>query len=85
MPPKPPGGKYAVQIAARNSEAEARALIDDMRAKYPRAAGAAMGGRSNASPADKASAYRVMVGPLATRGQAAKLCADLKAKAPSAF
>lgn len=81
---QPPGGKYAVQIGARGSEAEARAFIDEMRAKHP-----VLLGRQWAEihrvDLPQGPTYRVMVGPLATAQQANQLCAGLKAQGAECF
>jgi len=84
MLPKPPGGKYAVQIGARRSETEARALIDEMRAKYPRLL-AQQWAEIHRVDLPQGSTYRVMVGPLATSQQAAQLCDGLKAQGAECF
>jgi len=81
---KPPGGKYAVQIGARRSEAEARALIEEMRAKYPRLLGRQWA-EIHRVDLPQGSTYRVMVGPLATSQQATQLCDGLKAQGAECF
>ena len=80
----PPPGKFGVQIAACNSEADARAFIDDMRAKHP-ALLAQQWATIQRVALPKGVVYRVMIGPLATAEQAQKLCAGLKAKGAECF
>jgi len=81
---KPPGGKYAVQIGARRSEAEARALIDEMRAKHPLLLGRQWA-EIHRVDLPQGPTYRVMVGPLATSQQANQLCNGLKAQGAECF
>ncbi len=80
----PPAGKFAVQIGARRSEAEARALIDEMRAKYPVLLGQKWAEIHRVN-LPQGAMYRVMVGPLATSQQAAQLCDGLKAQGVECF
>lgn len=75
----PPVGKFGVQIAARRSEAEARAAIDEMRAKFPSLLGHEWATINRVS-LPQGVFYRVMVGPLASEQQAAQLCSSLKAQ-----
>lgn len=79
-----PAGKYAVQIGAPRSEAEARALIDQLRAKHP-----ALLGRQWAEihrvELPKGVVYRVVIGPLATSQQASQLCNGLRAQGTACF
>jgi hypothetical protein len=80
----PPGGKYAVQIGARRSEAEARALIDEMRAGFPILLGQQWA-EIHRVELPQGVMYRVMVGPLATSQQALQLCDGLKAQGTECF
>ena len=75
----PPVGKFGVQIAARRSEAEARAAIDEMRAKFPSLLGHEWATINRVS-LPQGEFYRVLVGPLASEGQAKQLCSSLKAQ-----
>ncbi|MBI3702430.1 MAG: SPOR domain-containing protein [Rhizobiales bacterium] len=75
----PPAGKYGVQIAARRSEAEARATIDDMRARFP-ALLAREWATINRVSLPQGEFFRVMVGPLGSAQQAKQLCDSLKAQ-----
>lgn len=80
----PPVGKFGVQIAARRSEAEARAAIDEMRAKFPSLLGHEWATINRVS-LPKGVFYRVMVGPLGSAQQAAQLCSSLKAQGAACF
>ncbi|MEP7029493.1 MAG: SPOR domain-containing protein [Pseudolabrys sp.] len=80
----PPQGKYGVQIAAPRSVADARALIDNMRAKYP----AELGNRWAAIHRVALPGgvfYRVVIGPMQTAEQASQLCGSLKARGTNCF
>ena len=68
----------------RRSEAEARALIEEMRAKYPRLLGRQWA-EIHRVDLPQGSTYRVMVGPLATSQQATQLCDGLKAQGAECF
>lgn len=80
----PPVGKFGVQIAARRSEAEARAAIDEMRAKFPSLLGHEWATINRVS-LPQGVFYRVMVGPLASAQQASQLCSSLKAQGATCF
>ena len=75
----PPAGKFGVQIAARRSEAEARATIDQMRARFPGLL-AREWATINRVSLPQGEFYRVLVGPLGSEGQAKQLCSSLKAQ-----
>ena len=75
----PPAGKFGVQIGARHSEAEGRALIDEMRAKFPGMLGQQWATLYRVS-LPQGVLYRVVVGPLGSAQQAAQLCSSLKAQ-----
>ena len=81
---KQPVGKFGVQIAARRSEAEARAAIDEMRAKFPSLLGQQWATINRVS-LPQGVFYRVMVGPLGSAQQAAQLCSSLKAQGAECF
>jgi cell division protein FtsN len=74
-----PVGKFGVQIAARRSEAEARAAIDEMRARFPSLLGHEWATINRVS-LPQGEFYRVLVGPLGSAQQAAQLCSSLKAQ-----
>ena len=80
----PPAGKFGVQIAARRSEAEGRALIDEMRAKFPSLLGRQWAMLYRVS-LPQGVFYRVVVGPLGSAQQAAQLCDSLKAQGAACF
>jgi len=80
----PPRGKYAVQIAASRSEAEARAVIDSMRARYPALLGREWATISRVSLSN-GEFYRVVVGPLGSAQQAGRLCDSLRAQGAECF
>lgn len=75
----PPAGKFGVQIAARRSEAEGRALIDEMRAKFPGLLGQKWAMLYRVA-LPRGVFYRVVVGPLGSALEAAQLCDSLKAQ-----
>jgi cell division septation protein DedD len=79
-----PVGKFGVQIAARRSEAEARAAIDVMRAKFPSLLGHEWATINRVS-LPQGLFYRVLVGPLGSAQQAAQLCSSLKAQGAECF
>ena len=79
-----PVGKFGVQIAARRSEAEARAAIDEMRAKFPSLLGHEWATINRVS-LPQGVFYRVTVGPLGSAQQAAQLCNSLKAQGAACF
>ena len=78
-----PRGQVGVQIAAARSEADARALIDTMRAKYPAELGKLAATVAQVSLPDGVF-YRVTVGPLAGE-HASQLCSRLKAQGAQCF
>jgi hypothetical protein len=77
-------GRYGVQIAARPTQEEARAFIEDMRGKY-----ASLLGRQWAViyrvELPQGVFYRAVVGPFASESHANKLCGELKAKGEDCF
>jgi cell division septation protein DedD len=80
----PPQGKFGVQIAAPRSVAEARALIDAMRVKYPNELGQQWATILPVS-LPKGVFYRVLIGPLASEQQATQLCSSLRAQGNECF
>ena len=72
-------GGYAVQLSSQGSEAEAQSSFRALQAKYPNL----LGGREpivrRADLGEKGVYYRAMIGPFASREQAADLCSNLKA------
>jgi len=80
----PPQGRYGVQIAAPSSVAEARALIDSMRARYPNELGQEW---ASILPVTlpKGTFYRVVIGPMASEQQASQLCSRLKSQGNACF
>ena len=79
-----PVGKFGVQIAARRSEAEARAAINEMRARFPSLLGHQWATINRVS-LPQGVFYRVTVGPLGSAQQAAQLCSSLKAQGAACF
>jgi hypothetical protein len=80
----PPRGKYAVQVAAPRTVAEARAVIDSMRARYPTLLGREWASISRASTPN-GEFYRVLIGPLGSAQQAGQLCNSLRAQGAECF
>lgn len=80
----PPPGKFGVQIAARPSEAEGRALVEEMRARFPDLLGKQWATLYRVS-LPQGVYYRVVVGRLETAQQATQLCASLKAQGVGCF
>ncbi len=80
----PPSGKFGVQIAARRSEAEGRALVDEMRAKYPGLLAQQWATLYRVS-LPQGVFYRVVVGPLQTAEEASQLCSSLRAQGVECF
>jgi hypothetical protein len=79
----PSRGQLSVQIAASRSEADARALIDTMRAKYPAQLAKLSASIAKVSLPDGVF-YRVLIGPLGGE-QASQLCSSLKAQGAECF
>jgi len=80
----PPQGKFGVQIAAPRSEADARAVLEDMRSKFPAELGREWATIHPTALPDGV-VYRVLIGPLGTEQQASQLCNSLKARGASCF
>lgn len=87
-PPPPrgaaPHGKYGVQIAAPQNEADARKAIDTLRAKHPKLL-VREWATINRVELPNGVFYRVVVGPYATAQQAERLCNSLKAEGAPCF
>jgi hypothetical protein len=79
----PARGQLSVQIAASRSEADARVLIDAMRAKYPGQLAKLSASIAKVSLPDGVF-YRVLIGPLGSE-QASQLCSSLKAQGAECF
>lgn len=79
-----PQGKYGVQIAAPQSEADARRAIDTLRAKHPKLL-VKEWATINRVELPNGVFYRVVVGPYATAQQAERLCSSLKAEGAPCF
>lgn len=79
-PTKAGAGSYAVQLASRGSEAEARAYWRDLVAKNRTLLGHLAPTVAEADLGAKGIHYRLKAGPLAGRNAAAALCASLKAR-----
>jgi hypothetical protein len=77
-------GNFAVQIAARRSDPEARAAIDELRAKHT----AILGQRGviiYRVSLPQGVFYRAMVGPFASSIQANEMCGQLRAAGAECF
>lgn len=68
-------GKWGVSLASAASDADARAAWTKIKAKFPSELGHY---DATVKPVDGAKRYRVMVGPLADKAAATKLCKTLK-------
>jgi cell division protein FtsN len=72
-------GGYAVQVSSQRSEADAQSAFRALRAKFPNQ----LGGREpivrRADLGAKGIYYRAMIGPFASREEAAGMCSNLKA------
>jgi hypothetical protein len=79
-----PHGKYGVQVAAPQSEADARKAIDMLRAKHPKLL-VKEWATINRVELPNGVFYRVVVGPYATAQQAERLCTNLKAEGAPCF
>lgn len=79
-----PRGKYGVQVAAPQSEADARKAIDTLRAKHPKLL-VKEWATINRVELPNGVFYRVVVGPYATAQQAERLCNSLKAEGAPCF
>jgi len=67
-----------VQIAARNDEAAAKAAYADLQQKYAGVLGTHSPSVRKVDLGDKGVWYRLLVGPMPSKGEADKLCEDLK-------
>jgi SPOR domain len=67
-----------VQIAARNDQAAAMAAFADLQQKYAGVLGNHSPSVRKVDLGDKGVWYRLLVGPMASKGDADKLCEDLK-------
>lgn len=79
IPTAPAGGGYAVQISSQRSEADAKASLRALQAKYPGVLGGRQSFIRRADLGSKGVYYRTLVGPFASAEQAAKFCSSLKA------
>jgi len=79
-----PQGRFGVQIAAPSSEADARALIDTMRAKHPSLLGREWATIQRVALPNGVF-YRVVIGPMGTAQLALQLCSNLKAQGATCF
>jgi hypothetical protein len=72
-------GGYAVQVASRHNEADARASLRSLQAKFPQQ----LGGHSplirRVDLGAKGIYYRAMVGPFGSADEASRVCSSLKA------
>jgi hypothetical protein len=73
------GGGYAVQVTSQRSEAEAQSAYRALAAKYPNQLGGHAPIVRRADLGSKGVYYRALVGPFASREQAAGVCSSLKA------
>lgn len=75
----PAKGGYLVQVSSQRSEADAQAALRSLQAKYPNVLGGQPATIRRAELGERGVFYRAMVGPYASREQAAQLCNNLKA------
>lgn len=73
------GGGYAVQIASRHNEADAKVSFHSLQAKYPKQLGERQPLIRRVDLGAKGIYYRAMVGPFGSAEEASKLCSSLKA------
>jgi hypothetical protein len=73
------GGGYAVQISSQRSEAEAHTAFRALQVKFPDQLGGRQPMVRRADLGDKGIYYRALVGPFASKEQAAAMCSSLKA------
>lgn len=78
-------GGYAVQISSRRSEADARAALRNMQAKYPSQLAGSHPLVRRVDLGSKGIYYRAMIGPYASSEAASKLCSSLKAAGAHCF
>ncbi len=72
-------GNYLVQLSSQRSEADAQAAFRSLRSKYSSLLGSHNPVIRRADLAGRGTYYRAMVGPFASRNEAAQLCSSLKA------
>jgi hypothetical protein len=77
--PAASSGGYAVQIASRHNEADAKVSFHSLQAKYPRQLGGRQPLIRRVDLGAKGIYYRAMVGPFGSAEEASKLCSSLKA------
>jgi hypothetical protein len=73
------GGGYAVQVASRHSEADAKVSFHSLQGKYPKQLGGRQPLIRRVDLGAKGIYYRAMVGPFGSAEEASKLCSSLKA------
>jgi len=72
------GGNFLVQISSQPSEAEAQASYRSLQSKYPDVLGSHSPVIKRVELAGKGTVYRAMVGPFASRDEAAHFCTSYK-------
>jgi cell division septation protein DedD len=73
------GAGFVVQISSQKSEDGARASFSNMQSRFPGVLSGYSPSIKAVSLGDKGTFYRVRVGPMASRDEAASLCSRLKA------
>ncbi len=77
--PAASGGGYAVQIASRHNEADAKVSFHSLQSKFPQQLGGRQPLIRRVDLGAKGIYYRAMVGPFGSAEEASKLCSSLKA------
>lgn len=72
-------GGYAVQVASRHNEADAKASLHSLQAKYPQQLGSHQPLIRRVDLGAKGIYYRAMVGPFSSAEEASRVCSSLKA------
>jgi hypothetical protein len=72
-------GGYAVQVASRHNEADAKASLHSLQAKYPQQLGGHQPLIRRVDLGAKGIYYRAMVGPFGSAEEASHVCSSLKA------
>ena len=79
------GSGYAVQIAARHSEADAQASLHSLQARYPQQLSGQHTMVRRVDLGAKGIYYRAMIGPFANSEAASHMCSKLKAAGATCF
>ncbi len=78
-------GRFLVQLSSQPSEAEAQSSFRALQRKFPDQLGSQSPVIKRADLGDEGVAYRAMVGPFASRDEAARFCMSYKSAGGQCF